>query len=56
VFDGEFEDKFGSQARAVAVDGECAAHFPGGESATVEAEAVAAFASGEAVLENTGQE
>lgn len=50
----QFEDKSGTGAWAIAVDGERATHFPGGVGCTMQTEAVARFFGGEAMLEHLG--
>src|SRR5471030_1497601 len=49
---GQVEDKGGTEAGAGAAHGERAAELPGGKRATVQAEAVAGLARGEAVRED----
>src|SRR5579862_4573825 len=55
IFKRQFEDEGGTFAWAVAVDGERAAHFPGGQRTTVQTETVAVFASREAVRKDAGE-
>src|ERR1051326_2510856 len=55
VAEWQFEGEGGAPAVAFALDGEGAAHFPGGQRATVQAEAMAVLFGGEPVGENAGE-
>jgi hypothetical protein len=54
--DWQFEGESGARADAIAVSSQCPAYFPCGQRAAAQAETVAVFAGGEAVIENAGPE